>query len=115
MEPNTLEWMTEQRDRLRAETDLANTRYDKLVAQDKVEQAKLREQIEQLRQDQASQLAALETAHQQRNEQSAAIIAGLTGKVAEARKLAEQRRLALADVMKLVGAVLEKVMPLIQE
>lgn len=107
-EPNTLEWMTEQRDRLKAECDLANTRYDKLVADDKIAQQELRQQIASIETARAQEYNALtaKTADEARKMQT---------EIDSLKALALARKTALADVMKLVGAVIEKVLPLLSE
>lgn len=97
-------WVTEQYNRLKTECDLANTKLAQFVAEDKVEQAKLREQIEQLKHVHRNEVTKIET-----------MLQNLQSNLNTTKLLAEKRRVALADVLKLTAAVLEKCAPLVSE
>lgn len=116
-EKNPLECMTEQRDRLKQEVDVLNPKFDGAVAKLVIQSRDLADAAAKV--DNLSSRALTAEAENVNLKSSLARTAEinerLASELAEAKGLAEQRRLALADVMQFASSLVSKVMPLLNQ
>ncbi len=116
-EPNSLEWMTEQRDRLKYEVDVLNPKCDAAAAKLALQERDLADSSSKI-ENLSSRTAAAESENVQLRaslSKTAEINEHLANELAMAKGLAEQRRLALADIMQYASALVSKVMPLLNQ
>lgn len=100
MEPNSLEWMTAQRDRLKQEVDALNPKYDAAVAKLTTQERDLADAAAKV-----DNLTARANAAEAENATLKASLAKMAdantaaaSELAASKAIAEQRRLALADI-----------------
>ena len=123
-EANTIEWMTEQRDRLKQEVDVLNPKLDAATAKLALQERDLAAasanlaaadselaNVKQAGERMAADLLETRASRDELAKQLAACQAACDG----ALRLAEQRRLALADVLNHASGLVAKVMPLINQ
>lgn len=109
----TAQYQAVQARRLKDETDLANTKYDSLVAANNAALTAARQALKDQATANASAIAQLNSDHAAVLAAKDSAAAVLQGKLDAVNTLAAARKIALSDVMTLVGAVATKVAPLL--